>query len=34
MIKRHCYLGIDYLVGTPRRLLDKFQCELIDQDWQ
>lgn len=27
-------LGIDYLVGTPRRLLDKFQCELIDQDWQ
>ena len=27
-------LGIDYLVGTPRRLLDKFQCELINQDWQ
>ena len=27
-------LGIDYLVGTPRRLLDKFQCEWIDQDWQ
>jgi transposase len=26
--------GIDYLVGTPRRLLDKFQNELIDQGWQ
>ncbi len=25
---------IDYLVGTPRRLLDEFQNELIDQDWQ
>ncbi len=29
---RQC--GVDYLVGTPRRLLDEFQCELIDQDWQ
>ena len=27
-------LGIDYLVGTPRKLLDEFQCELVDQDWQ
>jgi len=27
-------LGVDYLVGTPRRLLDEFQTELIDQDWQ
>jgi len=26
--------GVDYLVGTPRRLLDEFQNELIDQDWQ
>lgn len=26
--------GIDYLVGTPRRLLDEFQNKLIDQDWQ
>jgi len=26
--------GIDYLVGTPRKLLDEFQCELIDKDWQ
>ena len=25
---------IDYLVGTPRKLLDKFQGELLDQDWQ
>jgi len=25
---------IDYLVGTPRKLLDEFQCELIDKDWQ
>jgi len=27
-------LGVDYLVGTPRRLLDEFQNKLIDQDWQ
>jgi len=27
-------LGIDYLVGTPRRWLDEFQCELIDHHWQ
>lgn len=26
--------GIDYLVGTPRKLLDEFQGELIDKDWQ
>jgi transposase len=26
--------GIDYLVGTPRKLLDEFQSELIDKDWQ
>ena len=26
--------GIDYLVGTPRRLLDEFQRELLVQDWQ
>lgn len=26
--------GIDYLVGTPRRLLDDFQDELVDKDWQ
>ena len=26
--------GIDYLVGTPRKLLDDFQRELILQDWQ
>ena len=26
--------GIDYLVGTPRKLLDAFQCELMDKDWQ
>jgi len=26
--------GIDYLVGTPRRLLDEFQDKLIGQDWQ
>jgi len=25
---------VDYLVGTPRRLMDEFQDELIDQDWQ
>ena len=25
---------IDYLVGTPRKLLDDFQGELLDQDWQ
>ncbi len=25
---------IDYLVGTPRKLLDEFQGELLDQDWQ
>ena len=26
--------GIDYLIGTPRKLLDEFQCELVDKDWQ
>jgi transposase len=26
--------GIDYLVGTPRKLLDEFQCELLVQNWQ
>lgn len=26
--------GIDYLVGTPRKLLDEFQNELIDKGWQ
>ena len=26
--------GIDYLVGTPRKLLDAFQQELADKDWQ
>lgn len=26
--------GIDYLVGTPRKLLDEFQKELIDKEWQ
>ena len=26
--------GIDYLVGTPRKLLDEFQRELLIQDWQ
>jgi len=26
--------GIDYLVGTPRRLLDEFQNELVDQGWE
>jgi transposase len=26
--------GIDYLVGTPRRLLDEFQNELLVQNWQ
>ena len=26
--------GIDYLVGTPRKLLDEFQDELIDKDWE
>ena len=25
---------IDYLVGTPRRLLDEFQGELSEKDWQ
>lgn len=25
---------IDYLVGTPRRLLDEFQNELSEKDWQ
>ena len=29
---RQC--GVDYLVGTPRRLLDEFQSKLVDQDWQ
>jgi transposase len=27
-------IGMDYLVGTPRQLLDEFQKELIDKDWQ
>jgi len=26
--------GIDYLVGTPRRLLDEFQSELSERNWQ
>ena len=26
--------GIDYLVGTPRRMLDEFQSELAEKDWQ
>jgi len=26
--------GIDYLVGTPRKLLDEFQNKLIDKEWQ
>ena len=26
--------GIDYLVGTPRKLLNEFQRELLVQDWQ
>jgi len=26
--------GISYLVGTPRKLLDQFQRELADTDWQ
>jgi transposase len=26
--------GIDYLVGTPRSLLDKYQSRLSDQDWE
>jgi len=26
--------GIDYLVGTPRKLLDEFESELIDKDWR
>ena len=26
--------GIDYLVGTPRKLLDEFQNELLYKDWQ
>lgn len=26
--------GIEYLVGTPRKLLDEFQERLLDVDWQ
>ena len=26
--------GIHYLVGTPRKLLEEFQGELFDKDWQ
>jgi transposase len=26
--------GIDYLVGTPRRLLDSFQASLLEMPWQ
>jgi len=29
---RRC--GVDYLVGTPRRLLDEFQSELSEKNWQ
>ncbi len=26
--------GVDYLVGTPRKLLDSFQASLLDTPWQ
>jgi len=26
--------GIEYLVGTPRKLLDEFQARLLEVDWQ
>ena len=27
-------MGVDYLVGTPRKLLDSFEAPLLDKPWQ
>lgn len=27
-------IGVDYLVGTPRKLLDSFEATLLDKPWQ